>query len=199
MSSCFYHTSQEAVAQCQRCGKNLCKSCSKTYGFHPSDWHGKALCPKCTRDVLSTERAEMEKYRSEHIGRIIGTAIGMAIGLVAGIMIGKKTGDGTAIYAILLTLVGGAIVGSINAVLKALVTVFKSVIVGTLGGYFSDNPMIGFFLALPMLVWALLKAIILIVAEIIKSLYSTVKSFIWIAKYSRSVKQYDDSLAKLSQ
>lgn len=199
MSSCFFHTSQEAVAQCQRCGKNLCRSCSKTYGFHPSDWHGKTLCPKCTKDVLSIEKAEMEEYRSEHIGRIIGTAVGMAIGLVAGIVIGKNIGEGTVLYAILFMLIGGAIFGSIKSVLKALVTVFKSVIVGTLGGYLSGNPIVGLFLALPMLIWAIIKAMVLVGIEIIKSLFNTIKSIVWIAGYSRSVKQYEDTLAELNR
>ena len=130
MSNCFFHTSQEAVAQCQRCGKNLCRSCSKTYPFSPSNWHGKTLCPKCMSDVLKTEREEMDDCRSEHIGRIIATGIGMAIGIVAGIMIGHSAGEGTVLYAVLLMFVGGALIGSIRSILRALVTVFKSVIVG---------------------------------------------------------------------
>lgn len=198
MSSCFFHSAQEAVSQCQRCGKNLCRSCSKTYGFHPSEWHGKTLCPKCTRDILNTEKAEMESHRTEHISRIILTIVGMAIGLVAGVMLFKNTGDGNILYIILFTLIGGALAGSITAVLKALVTVFKSVIVGTLGGYFSGNPIVGLFLALPMLVWAEIKAIVLILIEIIKSFYNTAKSIVWIAKYSNSVRQYDESLSKLN-
>ena len=139
----------------------------------------------------------MEEGKSEHIGRIIGTAIGMVIGLIVGIVIGKENGE-IAIYAIPITLVGGAIAGSISAVLKALVTVFKSVIIGTLGGYLSGNPIVGLFLALPMLVWAALKAMALIAVEIIKSLFNTIKSIIWVAKYSKSVNQYDEALAELN-
>ncbi len=196
MYNCFYHSSQQAVAQCQRCGKSLCRSCSRTYAFNPSDWHGKTLCPNCTRDILKEERAEMESCRSDHIGRIVGTAIGMVIGLVAGILIGKNAGY-TALYAVLLTFIGGAIVGSIKAVLSCLGTVFKSVIVGTIGGYLSDNPVVGLLLALPVFIWAVIKAMALVLVEIVKSIYHTIRSIIWVVGYSKSVKQYDDSLAEL--
>jgi DNA-directed RNA polymerase subunit RPC12/RpoP len=40
VGSCFYHPDLPAVYVCNRCGKNICRDCAKSYG-------GLILCPQC--------------------------------------------------------------------------------------------------------------------------------------------------------
>ena len=42
--SCYYHKDEPAVANCARCGKDLCRDCCDSYGVSAGKYAGKHLC-----------------------------------------------------------------------------------------------------------------------------------------------------------
>lgn len=52
--NCFNHTDQPAVAQCQTCGKFLCKECATKY--QPA-----ILCDGCASEVYQAQQREEER------------------------------------------------------------------------------------------------------------------------------------------
>lgn len=52
--NCFNHTDQPAVAQCQNCGKFLCKECATKY--QPA-----ILCDDCAGEIYQAQQEEEQK------------------------------------------------------------------------------------------------------------------------------------------
>jgi len=73
---CFYHSQDDAVAQCAHCQKGLCPDCSFDFG---SDG---IFCYTCLRDDTNADYARAQR---RIIGLWIFTGIATVIGTIAGI------------------------------------------------------------------------------------------------------------------
>ena len=66
--SCFIHKSQEGVAVCKQCGKNMCVECSSLVEHS-------GVCPSCYKPILEGRVQELKETRKELLGSIIGKII----------------------------------------------------------------------------------------------------------------------------
>ena len=77
---CYYHSESDAVAQCKRCGRSLCKECSDKYIVDL----GEILCDDCAKEkVESNEKDIKELFAQEKKGIIISSIIGVVVAILA--------------------------------------------------------------------------------------------------------------------
>ena len=107
--TCYYHNDEPAVTKCTRCGKNLCRDCSNSYGFSSGQYAGQSLCYDCTRQLVAENRAELQKNYDEIKHQYISCGIGCVIGGIIGIVWGISGGIGGALlYGLLCAAIGGS-------------------------------------------------------------------------------------------
>lgn len=51
---CYYHPTEEAVANCAKCGVGLCRSCENNAYMREGDGTGRALCPRCSLNAAQS-------------------------------------------------------------------------------------------------------------------------------------------------
>jgi hypothetical protein len=66
--NCFHHPSQQAVANCAKCGKPICRNCVEDYGVAVGQYAGKPLCYDCTSGLVASNVAEINKIRAQTAG-----------------------------------------------------------------------------------------------------------------------------------
>jgi len=115
---CYHHSSQQAVAQCGKCGKGICKDCFDMYGVDTGEYAGRALCYDCTVEEVedNVELVTMLRkiVKTEFAFIIIGVVIGAVLG--GAIMASGNAGVGTIIMGVVIF---GLLGGCGWAVLKA--------------------------------------------------------------------------------
>lgn len=79
--SCHYHTNEEAVTSCARCGKPICRDCAETYEVAIGEYAGKAICYDCCKDIVAQNVKNLKKNRLSILYTFITTLIGIAVGL----------------------------------------------------------------------------------------------------------------------
>jgi len=107
---CYHHPSQQAAAQCGKCGKGICKDCCDMYGVNAGEYAGKTLCYDCTINEVeeNVDRVTMLRkiVKTEFVFIIVGVVIGAILG--GCIMGASDPGIGTIIMGIILFgLLGG--------------------------------------------------------------------------------------------
>lgn len=66
--SCFIHKSEEGVAVCKQCGKNMCVECSSLVEHS-------GVCPTCYRPILEKNILELKEERKQLLSDIIGKIV----------------------------------------------------------------------------------------------------------------------------
>lgn len=117
---CKNHPNHPAVAQCARCGQNICKECAETCTVGAGEYANKNLCFDCCKELFEQDKKELSKNRNkvmrQYILTIIGCVIGGAIGAGGGI-----------VSIILFAAIGGSILVALKPIGSALIEVFKGV------------------------------------------------------------------------
>ena len=97
-AKCYHHATQMAAAQCQACGKHICRDCSEIYGVSSGQYAGQSLCYDCTTQLVASNIKEVAKFRRtvkrEFTAIIIGAAIGALMGFAIGGLFGLVVGFG---------------------------------------------------------------------------------------------------------
>lgn len=119
--TCYYHTSEPAVAQCARCGKYICKDCFDNYGVSGGDYAGQALCYDCCQQLVAENVAELTKNKKKIKFQFILSIVGIAIGFILGFAAGIGEGFGTA-------LIGGLLYGCIGGVFLSAIKAYFSML-----------------------------------------------------------------------
>lgn len=107
---CYHHPSQQAVAQCGKCGKGICKDCCDVYGVESGEFAGRALCYDCTvaevEDNVKMATTLRKIVKTEFTFIIAGVVIGAIVG---GLLMGSSNGDIGSVFTgiILFGLLGG--------------------------------------------------------------------------------------------
>lgn len=91
MNNCYYHQNQEAVGQCQSCGKFICLDC-----FNLTQGH---ICYDCAQQMNS-------KYKKNLLINLIITLIIVAAWIVAIVLMDKPDME---VYSYLIILVVGVV------------------------------------------------------------------------------------------
>lgn len=77
---CYYHPESDAVAQCKKCGRSLCRECSDKY---VADL-GEILCEDCAQKRFeSSKRDVRETFAQEKKDLIISSIIGVVVAILA--------------------------------------------------------------------------------------------------------------------
>ncbi|MCL2645912.1 MAG: hypothetical protein FWD61_02780 [Phycisphaerales bacterium] len=119
--SCYHHKSQDAVAQCNKCGKGICGNCFDLYGVSSGEYAGQALCYDCTTQLVAMNVAEIGSFRKRVRGERTWMIVGMVIFGFFGLMIGAANSkDGGAGGVLLGILFGAAIGGSLGTIIKSI-------------------------------------------------------------------------------
>ena len=117
--ACYDHSSEQAVAECQKCGKGLCKDCYDVYGVSAGRYAGKALCYRCTSELVAGNVADFEGLKRQvqwERGWIITGAI---LGAVLLPMISMDNGADAA-GAFVAFIFGAGIGGSLGTILMGV-------------------------------------------------------------------------------
>ncbi|MDR2728471.1 MAG: hypothetical protein LBB56_05005 [Chitinispirillales bacterium] len=129
--TCCHHTSQQATAQCSKCGKNICKKCNDAF---------RGVCYDCANSRLEgtmiDKKSIVKALNRMIIGSIIGGILGVGIaaaGLAAEVAMQFRASGtvGIVLGAIAIVLFFAGIGGS-------LVTVYK-VFYNKIHFYFNDD------------------------------------------------------------
>lgn len=86
--ACSYHKDEPAVAQCARCGKNLCEDCVENYQVIDGEYAGQPLCYDCCKEMVAENVKLLNKQKRKIIIRMVLTGIGLLIGGLFGAGIG---------------------------------------------------------------------------------------------------------------
>jgi len=120
---CYHHPSRDAVAQCRKCGKGMCKECYDLYGVSSGEYAGKALCYDCTTEIVAENVAGFEALKKRVQWERIFICIGAVLGAFAGlIFLDDPTLDGTQKFWGFVTCVG--VGGSLGTIIKGMFWAF---------------------------------------------------------------------------
>ena len=107
--SCYYHKDEPAVANCARCGKDLCRDCCDSYGVSAGKYAGKHLCYDCTQELVTENINALQKNYATIKARYIVCIIGCVIGAIIGFIWGANDGmDVALIFCLLCAAIGGS-------------------------------------------------------------------------------------------
>ncbi|MDR0517219.1 MAG: IBR domain-containing protein [Fibromonadaceae bacterium] len=124
---CYHHPSQQAVVQCSKCGKSICKNCSEAYGITSGEYTGKSLCYNCISQLVESNITETNKLKKET--KLFGTWIFSNFGLIILKALGKCISGGGDLgargdYRGLGKIIGGTITLLISPI-KAIIEVIN--------------------------------------------------------------------------
>lgn len=83
---CYNHPNEDAIAQCQHCGKGLCQSCAQKWS--------PPICDDCQRGFINEELSSVNGELMLYVGLAIA-------GAVVGVLIGS-TGKGITLFFIII-------------------------------------------------------------------------------------------------
>lgn len=90
---CYHHQSQDAVKSCDSCGKPICQECSDVFRIEKGIHAGGRVCYDCASELVTTNMANIDRFKEDVKTERTKLIIGWAIGFVIGIMIAAGTHD----------------------------------------------------------------------------------------------------------
>ena len=80
--SCYYHSNEQAVARCAKCGKPLCQDCAETYQVNDDTYGGQPLCYDCCKELVAANVRDLKKNKRKIKIQFILSLIGMIAGFL---------------------------------------------------------------------------------------------------------------------
>lgn len=125
--ACKNHPNHPAVAQCARCGQNICKDCAETCSVGGGQYAGKYLCFDCCKTLFDEDKKELRKNRNKVMIQYIITLIGVIMGAALG-------ADGGIATMIIFGAIGGSIIVALKPIISAIGDAFSGMIEAASGG-----------------------------------------------------------------
>lgn len=125
--ACKNHPNCPAVAQCARCGQNICKDCAETCSVGSGEYAGKYLCFDCCKALFDADKKELRKNRNIVMFQYILTIIGVVLGAVIG-------ADGGAVTVIICAAIGGSLLVALKPIFSSLIDIFSGLFEAASGG-----------------------------------------------------------------
>ena len=125
--ACKNHPNRPAVAQCARCGQNICKDCAETCSVGSGEYAGKHLCFDCCKALFDEDKKELRKNRNIVMFQYILTIIGVVIGAIIG-------ADGGAVTVIICAAIGGSLLVALKPIFSSLIDIFSGLFEAASGG-----------------------------------------------------------------
>jgi hypothetical protein len=106
---CYHHPSQEAVAQCSKCKKDICEDCCDAYGELGNIYAAGSVCHDCAISGVEFDVKMATLFRKKNKVEFAVIIVGIVLGaILGGFVFGSSGGVGTIIVGVLLFgLLGG--------------------------------------------------------------------------------------------
>lgn len=159
--ACYYHNDEQSIANCTRCGKNLCRDCFDVYRLDGGEYAGKAICYDCAQQLVAENVQILKGNKSKIITTFVLTIVGMIIGAI----IGASTGS--AVGVILGILIGGCFWTFLKGWFSRIGGALKG------GGFnlvsFSVGFFLGFFIEAVLSIYRTIRKIIECIVYLVKT------------------------------
>lgn len=87
-NACYYHEEEDAVGNCVKCGKSVCKDCSEAYQVNAGEYANKILCYNCCEELVRENVQLLAKNKKIIMAKLVLMVIGAIIGAVYSVSIG---------------------------------------------------------------------------------------------------------------
>lgn len=124
---CKNHPNYPAVAQCARCGQNICKECAETCAVSSGEYANKNLCFDCCKELFEADKKELSKNRNKIMIQYILTIVGCVLG-------GAVGADSGAVMMLICIAIGGSLLAALKPIGGAMIDMFKGIIELASGG-----------------------------------------------------------------
>lgn len=179
---CYKHPEEDAMANCSKCGKPICKDCAESCMVDGAGYDGKYLCYDCSKKIFEEDERKLKKDRLK---------VGLKFGLfIAGILIGGAFGaaDGL-VPALIFAMIGGSFLSAFKPICGVFVDILKGIFELATGGSIAAaiiNVLVG-----------VIKFLILAIQCTIANIIKLVKYITYLVKANKAINATRDALRQL--
>ena len=181
--ACKNHPNHPAVAQCARCGENICKECAETCSVSGGEYAGKYLCFDCCKALFDDDKKELSKNRNKVMIQYIITLIGVIIGGAIG------ASGGSIITVIIFAAIGGSLLVALKPIFSALGDAISGIVEAAAGGSILSG-IIQFLVGV-------VKFLIVAVQCIIRTSIKLTRYTIYLVKANKAINSDKEALKEL--
>lgn len=181
---CHNHPEEDAVANCAKCGKPICKECAESCMVSGGGYDGRYLCYDCSKEIFKEDESKLKKDRTKIILRFALFLGGMA----AGAALGASDGAG---MALILAMIGGSFFSAIKPIISAFGAFISGFFELASGGNIV-SAIINIFVGIIKFLWTALVCTINNIIKLIQYTSYLIRANKAINQTKEAIRQLDD-------